>query len=140
MIKNFPRILFFIAGATPTDEEYNEAQHYLPNMAFRNAAFVPADASVGSLEQCDGVAGLVPEIYAKNRPSAKQAGEAFAEAQFNARQDRLTRQDKQRQEQERKAEEAVQAANVAKTKGELKASAANSPTAAKAATSWTPNQ
>lgn len=123
MIKNFPRILFFIAGATPTDDEFEAAQKYLPNMAFRNAAFVPPDATVGSLEQCDGVAGLVPEIYAKNRATAEEAGDKFMQAHSDARQDRLSRQDKARQAAEAKAEAAHNKAEAAKAQAAAKAEA-----------------
>lgn len=136
MIKNFPRILFFIAGSTPTDEEFEAAQKYLPNMAFRNAAFVDASASVGSLEHCDGVAGMVPEVYAKNRPTAEEAGEKFMQEHQNAREDRLSRQDKARQAAEAKAAAAHDKAEAAKAKAEAKPAAK---TAAQTA-GWKANQ
>lgn len=64
------RILFFIAGAVPTDEEYDGAADLKANVAFRNAQHIPAE---GALEACDGVAGLVPERYAKAFPDAAEA-------------------------------------------------------------------
>lgn len=59
------RILYFIEGACPTEEE-NKAAQKLKNkegnhVVFRNASQVqPGEA----LERCDEVAGLVPDAYA----------------------------------------------------------------------------
>jgi len=68
-VKKFPKILFFIKGSIPTKEDYEAAESLGPNCVFRNASFVP---STGSLEKCNGVAGLVPELY-KSEPSAEEA-------------------------------------------------------------------
>lgn len=64
------KILFFVLGASPTAENFAEAQELRANVAFRNAHHVPSD---GCLEECDGVAGEVPERYAEAFPSAEEA-------------------------------------------------------------------
>lgn len=51
-------ILFFIAGMVPTDTE-REAAEKLGTARFRNAHLAKND----TVEKCDEVAGLVPEIY-----------------------------------------------------------------------------
>ncbi|MFA7063574.1 MAG: hypothetical protein WC132_05495 [Methanomethylophilus sp.] len=51
-------ILFFIAGMVPTDAE-REAAEKLGTARFRNAQLAKND----TVEKCDEVAGLVPEIY-----------------------------------------------------------------------------
>lgn len=51
-------ILFFIAGMIPTEAERAAAEK-LGTGRFRNAKLAAND----SREQCDAVAGLVPEIY-----------------------------------------------------------------------------
>lgn len=51
-------ILFFIAGMVPTDAE-REAAEKLGTARFRNAHLAKND----TVEKCDEVAGLVPEIY-----------------------------------------------------------------------------
>lgn len=51
-------ILFFIAGMVPTDAE-REAAEKLGTARFRNARLAKND----TVEKCDEVAGLVPEIY-----------------------------------------------------------------------------
>jgi len=51
-------ILFFIAGMVPTDSE-REAAEKLGTARFRNARLAKND----TVEKCDEVSGLVPEIY-----------------------------------------------------------------------------
>lgn len=51
-------ILSFIAGMVPTDAE-REAAEKLGTARFRNARLAKND----TVEKCDEVAGLVPEIY-----------------------------------------------------------------------------
>ena len=53
------KILFFTVGPVPTDVERSEAAKIVGNVVFRNAKFAGGD----SIEQCDGVAGLVPDNY-----------------------------------------------------------------------------
>ncbi len=67
------KILFFIAGVLPTKEDYEAAQKLgnSSSVVFRNASQVPKERH--ALENCDGVAGAVPECYAKTFPSAKEA-------------------------------------------------------------------
>jgi hypothetical protein len=50
--------LFFIAGMVPTEAE-REAAEKLGATRFRNARLAKND----TIEKCDEVAGLVPEIY-----------------------------------------------------------------------------
>lgn len=70
-----PRILYFVKGVMPSIEAQEVAGSYgAANVAFRNANFVPED---GALEQCDGVAGEVPERYKEKYPSAEEAIETF---------------------------------------------------------------
>lgn len=76
-MKKFPRILFFISGSLPTEEQFVSAESYGPNVSFRNGLLVPAD---GTLEVCDGVAGSVPDRYADAYPSAEEAIKAYKEA------------------------------------------------------------
>jgi len=51
-------ILFFIAGAIPTDAERAAAEK-VGTARFRNAKLATNDP----IEKCDAVAGLVPESY-----------------------------------------------------------------------------
>lgn len=74
-MKRYPRILFFIKGTLPSAEAMEVAEKYGPNVAFRNANFVP---SSGAIEKCDGVAGEVPETY-KELPTAEEALKKFEE-------------------------------------------------------------
>lgn len=53
------RILFFIAGMVPTEDEIKESNK-LGFCAYRNSSNYK---NATSTEQCDFVAGLVPEIY-----------------------------------------------------------------------------
>lgn len=55
------KIIYFIAGMSPTDEEKEDAEK-IGTSIFRNASKY---SEVTSTENCDFVAGLVPEIYSK---------------------------------------------------------------------------
>lgn len=63
-----PRILYFIKGITPQDDEIADAYQFGSNVTFRNAALVGTE---GATEKCDGVAGAVPKLYA-GLPDGKQ--------------------------------------------------------------------
>lgn len=63
-----PRILYFIEGMNPTDEQKDDIARFGPNAAFRNAHQVGAVA-MSPLEECDAVAGAVPDRYAKVYPN-----------------------------------------------------------------------
>ena len=65
------KILFFIDGPMPSEKDYEEAEKIGgARVVFRNGLAVPAD---GALEECDGVAGNVPERYKEAYPDAKTA-------------------------------------------------------------------
>ena len=68
------KILFFIAGALPTKDDYEQASKLKATVVFRNASQVPNESH--ALEKCDGVAGAVPAIYKKAFPTAEKAIEA----------------------------------------------------------------
>lgn len=70
------KILFFVNGPAPTAEQIVEAEALPTNVSFRNALAVPAENH--ALEECDGVAGEVPAIYAARFPDAQSAIEARA--------------------------------------------------------------
>lgn len=59
MSKSKAFILFFIAGASPSEEEASAAAA-IGTRAFRNTLFI---SSGDKCERCDGVAGLVPQQY-----------------------------------------------------------------------------
>lgn len=64
-----PRVLYFINGMNPTDEERNDAARFGPNVGMRNATQV-ASLAMSPLEECDAVAGpAVPDRYAKVFPN-----------------------------------------------------------------------
>lgn len=64
-----PRILFFIAGMVPTDEQKDDIARFGPNASFRNADQVGAIA-MSPLEECDAVAGpAIPERYSNVYPN-----------------------------------------------------------------------
>ena len=65
------KILYFVNGTLPTPNDFKKASEISGNVVFRNANFVPNEEH--ALEICDGVAGNVPEIYAKRFPSAEIA-------------------------------------------------------------------
>ncbi|UYE91990.1 hypothetical protein KJBENDCP_00020 [Klebsiella phage vB_KmiS-Kmi2C] len=67
------KILFFVDGPAPSNKDFEAAENMKAHVVFRNARAV-SDAE--SLEQCDGVAGMIPEIY-KNKPSAEEAIKGF---------------------------------------------------------------
>jgi hypothetical protein len=77
MIGNYPTILFFVNGPVPSHGDVEAAMKLGPNVRFRNAVVVPLDASPGSLEKADGVAGAVPAPYA-GYTSGESVMEAFA--------------------------------------------------------------
>lgn len=64
-----PRVLFFINGVHPTDEEREAAAEFAPNVGIRNAQQV-ATLAMSPLEECDAVAGpAIPERYLKVYPN-----------------------------------------------------------------------
>lgn len=63
--KKFPKIIFFTADMLPTDEEITQAEEIGAGVVFRNSKFVPENPNPGQIEECEGVAGMVPESYAK---------------------------------------------------------------------------
>lgn len=65
------KILYFIDGPSPSSEDFHAAQALKAQVVFRNAQMVPSEKH--SLEDCDGVAGDVPPIYADAYPPAKEA-------------------------------------------------------------------
>ena len=71
------KILFFTNGPAPTAEQLAEANKLNGNICFRNAKYVPAEPH--GLEDCDGVAGDVPDIYSAKYPDAVSAIEAREE-------------------------------------------------------------
>ena len=68
------KILFFVDGVAPTQEDYEAASKLTAQVVFRNARAVPSE---GALEECDGVAGHVPAPYAE-LPAAEEAIKAHA--------------------------------------------------------------
>lgn len=65
------KILYFVEGPAPTAEQLTEALEMNATVMFRNALAVPAEQH--SLEICDGVAGIVPPLYAAAFHSAEDA-------------------------------------------------------------------
>lgn len=65
------KILFFIDGPAPSNEDFAKAGEMAATVVFRNARAVPSEPH--SLEMCDGVAGKVPAIYADKYPDAEKA-------------------------------------------------------------------
>lgn len=61
------KVLFFVNGAMPTEAEYAAAEAIGPGCVFRNARKIVPGAP---LENCDAVAGAVPEDYAEIFPVA----------------------------------------------------------------------
>lgn len=77
MIRNMKKVLYFIAGAVPTEAERDDAEQYYngkSTVAFRNARFVNKDEAI---EAFDIVAGLVPDNYAA---AALEKGEEALQA------------------------------------------------------------
>lgn len=62
------RVLFFVNGPLPTDEQRTEAEAFGPGVVFRNAALIRPDDRP---EAFDDVAGEVPEIYAVAKAEKK---------------------------------------------------------------------
>ena len=107
-MKRYPRILYFIKGVMPSVEAQEIAEQYGPNVAFRNANFVP---SSGAPEKCDGVAGAVPELYNKF-PKAEEALKTFEEnrkAAIEAAKEGKEKRAKQAEEDAKKAEAEAEA-------------------------------
>ena len=64
------KILYFVDGVSPTPEDFEAASKMQAQVVFRNARAVPPE---GALEECDGVAGKVPKLYADACPEAGEA-------------------------------------------------------------------
>lgn len=73
-MKKYPKILYFIKGSMPSDDDFKNAESFGVNVSFRNALFI---TDVGTLEHCDGVTGVVPEKYANEFNTAEAAIAAF---------------------------------------------------------------
>lgn len=61
-----PKVLYFIAGMRPTQAVLDDAAKYGPGVAFRNASLIVPE---GPIEDCDAVAGAVPDNYAAALPN-----------------------------------------------------------------------
>ena len=61
------RVLYFIVGSAPNDEQRNDIAKYGPHATFRNAQYAQGDEC---LEFCTAVCGDVPAGYAKQYPQA----------------------------------------------------------------------
>ncbi len=141
-MKRYPRILFFIKGVMPSAEAMEVAEKYGPNVAFRNANFVP---SSGAIEKCDGVAGEVPETY-KKCPTAEDALKKFEEER-KAASEKASKRQKEKAEADAKAKEEAdkkakeQAEADAKKAAELAEANKNKVAPAKAnkPADWKPN-
>lgn len=70
-----PKIIYFINGAAPSAADQLAVLDLGVSVQFRNARFVAADERP---EPCDGVAGHVPDAYAKI-PKAEDALKAYRE-------------------------------------------------------------
>lgn len=139
-----PRILFFVGGVMPTDDEIDHAEELAPmRVSFRNANLVP---DTGALEHCDGWAGdATPKRYRKAFGTAEEAGEAYGKARDAAR--------VQTQEDRDAATEKALTANVVdttaavkkaekdkgKTDETAKTAKENADKAKEAADNWKPN-
>lgn len=64
-------ILYFIEGMTPTKADMVNANKINGSVRFRNASLIDP---TGSIEDCDGVAGFIPETY-QHLPDPKKANE-----------------------------------------------------------------
>lgn len=62
------KVIYFVRGAMPTVEDYEAAEAIGPGCVFRNALKIVPGAP---MENCDAVAGAVPEDYAATFPSAE---------------------------------------------------------------------
>lgn len=78
MSNQYPRILFFINGPSPSLDEQLAADQLAPcRVSFRNAQFIDKKHA---LEKCDGVFGdATPKNYKKAYPHAGEAIGAFVE-------------------------------------------------------------
>jgi len=79
------KIIYFVSGHHPTSEQFEEAAEIRGHVVFRNAHKVPAG---GALEECDGVAGDVPQVYADKYPGHEEAIEKHA-AKLKAQRERI---------------------------------------------------
>lgn len=68
-----PKVLFFHEGKMPSAADYEECLEYGANVQYRAAQHVRSGDVV---EDCDGVAGVVPDAY-DHLPSAEDALESF---------------------------------------------------------------
>jgi hypothetical protein len=71
-------ILYFVDGPAPSPQDFVEASNMSAKVVFRNARAVPSEPHC--LEICDGVAGVVPPIYAAKYPTAETAIKAQRDA------------------------------------------------------------
>lgn len=131
-MKRYPRILYFIKGVMPSAEAQEVAEEYGPNVAFRNANFVP---SSGALEACDGVAGDVPDTY-KDLPTAEEALSKFEEErkaanEKNAKREKAKAEAKAKEQAEADAKKAKEQAEANKNK--------TTPAKANKLADWKPN-
>lgn len=151
--KKQPKIICFTMGSVPSVEALELADKYGSGVVFRNAHFV---GSGDKPEDCDGVCGVVPEIY-KKHPTAEEAVavhkeqvEAERKAEKEKREARKKATATHKAEVAKATEEAEKAA-AAKEKAQAdaakkaKAAAAAKSAAAKAETksaanTWTANK
>lgn len=61
------KIIYFVKGFAPKADDFEKASKMNAEVIFRNALI-----STDSVEDCDGVAGEVPQAY-KDKPSAEDA-------------------------------------------------------------------
>jgi hypothetical protein len=67
MAHAYPKVLYFIAGTTPSPEQIADADNCGPGVAFRNATLIHAE---GPIEDADAVAGSdIPANYAAALPN-----------------------------------------------------------------------
>ena len=71
MRPNGKKIIYFVNGSSPTEEQFKEAE-LLGTSIFRNAKFIADEP----LENCDGVAGEVPGRYLEAFPKVTPVGQA----------------------------------------------------------------
>lgn len=69
-MKKAPKVLYFIRGSMPTEEQVEEAESFGIPVSYRNVEFYEEGMT---LEECEGVAGDVPEAYAEAYPTAEKA-------------------------------------------------------------------
>lgn len=80
-----PLVIYFTKDTVPSGDEMREMGLLVPaQVVMRNARYVAAG---GSLERCDGVAGVVPDSYRDAYPTAETAIDAFNQKREEAAQD-----------------------------------------------------